>query len=132
MWFDRLGIWASRFAPMHPDDVSTHAVSFAVLAWALNDALESGGRVDRKAFHRAADLALAVYGEEQRRFESVDAPALLLDGLYLKAFVSEEEPVIRPEVAAAAVAERFHAEVNRLLYLRTASAESGVVDYSRM
>jgi len=119
-------------AQMHPDDLSTHAVAFAVLAWALNDALESGGRVDRKAFHRAVDLALAVYREEQRRFESVDAPAPLLDGLYLKAFISEEEPEIQPEVAGAAVAERFHAEVNRLLYLRTASAERAVVDYSKM
>ena len=106
-------------AQVHPDDVSTHAVSIAVLVRALNDAYESGSRLDRKAFHRAADLALAVYREERRRLESVDSPAPLLDALYLRAFVSENEPEDQIEAASQAIGERFHAEVNRLLYQRT-------------
>jgi hypothetical protein len=109
-------------AQYHPDDLSTHAVSLAVLARALNDAYESGSRLDRDAFHRAADLALALYREEKRRFESVDNSAPLLDSLYLRAFVSENEPEDRIEVASQAIGERFHAEVNRLLYQRTAAA----------
>jgi hypothetical protein len=106
-------------AQYHPDDLSTHAVSLAVLARALNDAYESGSRLDRDAFHRAADLALTLYREEKLRFESVDNAAPLLDALYLKAFVSEEEPETQIEVASQAIGERFHAEVNRLLYQRT-------------
>lgn len=116
-------------AQVHADDLSTHAVSIAVLARALNDAYESGSRLDRKAFHRAADLALAVYREEKRRFESVDSAAPLLDALYLKAFVDGEPPENRPELAKQAVGERFHAEVNRLLYLRVAGKEDAIVDY---
>jgi hypothetical protein len=106
-------------AQYHLDDLSTHAVSLAVLARALNDAYESGSRLDRDAFHRAADLALALYREEKRRLESVENSAPLLDKLYLKAFVSEDEPEDRIEVAKQAVGERFHAEVNRLLYQRS-------------
>ncbi|MGC2635604.1 MAG: hypothetical protein WA294_00390 [Acidobacteriaceae bacterium] len=105
-------------ANLHPDDVSAHAVSLAVLAWALNDAHESGGCLDRDALHRAADLALAVYREEKKRLESVDAPARLLDTLYLKAFLSEEPPHDQPESAAQGIAARFHFELNRLLYQR--------------
>lgn len=108
-------------AQYHPDDLSTHAVSLAVLARALNDAYESGSRLDRDAFHRAADLALALYREEKRRFESVDSSAPLLDALYLKAFVSEDEPEDQIEVASQAIGERFHGEVNRLLYQRNAA-----------
>ena len=84
-------------AQYHADDLSTHAVSLAVMARALNDAYESGGHWDRQAFHRAADLALALYREEKRRYESADNPAPLLDTLYLKAFVSDEEPEAQPE-----------------------------------
>lgn len=116
----------------HADDLSTHAVSLAVLARALNDAYESGGHWDRKAFHRAADLALALYCEEKRRFESVDNPAPLLDTLYLKAFVSEDEPEEQPEMEWQAIGERFHAEVNRLLYLRTLIAERDAADHSEV
>jgi hypothetical protein len=105
-------------AQLHPDDVSAHAVSLAVLAWALNDAWESGGCLDRDAFHRAADLALSVYCEEKNRFESVDSPARLLDALYLKAFLSEESPHDQPESAGQGIASRFHFELNRLLYQR--------------
>jgi hypothetical protein len=115
-------------AQYHPDDLSTHAVSLAVLARALNDAYESGSRLDRDAFHRAADLALALYREEKRRFESADNSAPLLDALYLKAFVSEDEPEERMEVATLAIGERFHAEVNRLLYQRATPAENSVPD----
>jgi hypothetical protein len=111
-------------AQFHPDDLSAHAVSLAVLARALNDAYESGGRFDLAAFHRAADLALALYGEEKKRFESVDASAPLLDRVYLKAFVEGQE--VREEgvgedaeAPELAVGRRFHAEVMRLLYLRS-------------
>ncbi|HEY6446196.1 MAG TPA: hypothetical protein VIY53_07050 [Acidobacteriaceae bacterium] len=105
-------------AKLHPDDVSNHAVSLAVLAWALNDAFESRGCLDRHALHRAADLALAVYREEQKRFESIDSPARLLDTLYLKAFLSDEPPQEQPESASEGIAARFHFELNRLLYQR--------------
>jgi hypothetical protein len=115
-------------AQYHPDDLSTHAVSLAVLARALNDAYESGSRLDRDAFHRAADLALALYREEKRRFESVDNSAPLLDTLYLKAYVSETEPEDQIEAATQAIGERFHAEVNRLLYQRSLSAGKPVPD----
>lgn len=107
----------NTLAKLHPDDVSTHAVSLAVLAWALNDAYESGGCLDREAFHRAADLALAVYREEKKRFEFVDAPARLLDLLYLKAFIAED-PAANPPESAGQIAARFHFELNRLLYQR--------------
>lgn len=103
-------------AQYHPDDLSAHAVSLAVLARALNDAHESGGHFDLAAFHRAADLALALYVEEQKRFESADCPAPLLDRLYLKAFVEEES--VEEGAEEAAIGRRFHAEVMRLLYLR--------------
>jgi hypothetical protein len=111
-------------AQVHPDDLSTHALSLAVLARALNDAYVSGSRLDRDTFHRSADLALALYREEKRRFESVDCSAPLLDALYLRAFVSEDEPEAQPEGAAQAIGERFHAEVNRLLYQRSTAAET--------
>lgn len=107
-------------ARFHADDLSTHAVSLAILAQALNDAHESGNHLDRKAFHRAADLALALYRQEKKRFASVDAPAPLLDALYLRAFLpGADETEELPEIAADAVARRFHAEVMRLLYART-------------
>lgn len=103
-------------AQYHPDDLSAHAVSLAVLARALNDAYESGGHVDLDAFHRAAELALALYREEKKRFEWVDCPAPLLDRLYLKAFVAQEDDELDGE--AVAIGRRFHGEVMRLLYLR--------------
>ncbi|HLJ76486.1 MAG TPA: hypothetical protein VKT75_03690 [Acidobacteriaceae bacterium] len=116
-------------ARFHADDLSTHAVSLAIIARALNDAHESGNHLDRKAFHRAADLALALYRQEKKRFASVDAPAPLLDSLYLKAFVpGEDETEELPEIAADAVARRFHAEVMRLLYARKAEAEKPVAE----
>lgn len=106
-------------ARLHADDLSTHAVSLAILARALNDAHESGSHLDRKAFHRAADLALALYRQEKKRFASVDVPAPLLDAVYLKSFVpGDDETEELPEIAADAVARRFHAEVMRLLYVR--------------
>jgi hypothetical protein len=111
-------------AQYHRDDVTTHAVSLAVMARALNDAYESGSSLDRDAFHRAADLALALFREEKQRFESVDNSAPLLDALYLKAFVSEDEPEEQIEAASQAIGERFHAEVNRLLYQGTTNAGS--------
>jgi hypothetical protein len=119
-------------AQYHPDDLSTHAISMAILARALNDAYESGSRLDRDAFHRAADLALALYREEKLRFESVDNPAPQLDALYLKAFVSEDEPDDRIEVASLAVGDRFHAEVNRLLYQPTTPAAEIIPDSNRV
>jgi hypothetical protein len=116
-------------AQFHADDLSTHAVSLAILARALNDAHESGGFVDRQAFHRAADLALTLYGEEKRRFASVDSPAPLLDTLYLKAFVEPEASEdTAPESEMQAIGKRFHAEVMRLLYRRTPEAERTLVE----
>ncbi|HEX4005358.1 MAG TPA: hypothetical protein VHX60_04240 [Acidobacteriaceae bacterium] len=109
-------------AQYHADDLSVHAVSLAILARALNDAYESGNHLDRAAFHRASDLALTLYREEKLRFASVEYSAPLLDKLYLKAFVAEEQAEDHqedlPELAAQAIGERFHAEVMRLLYLR--------------
>lgn len=105
-------------AHYHPDDLSTHAVSLAFFARALNDAYESGAGLDRIAFHRAADLALAVYHEEKARFESVDCTAPLLDRLYLKAFIPGDEPAEESEDPAESIARRFHAELLRLLYLK--------------
>ncbi|HEV2277493.1 MAG TPA: hypothetical protein VGS02_04935 [Acidobacteriaceae bacterium] len=116
-------------ARLHADDLSTHAVSLAILARALNDAHESGNHLDRKAFHRAADLALALYRQEKKRFASADAPAPLLDTLYLKAFVpGEDETEELPEIAADAVARRFHAEVMRLLYARKPEGENALAE----
>jgi hypothetical protein len=115
----------------HPDDLSAHAVSLAVLARALNDAHESGGRFDLAAFHRAADLALALYGEEKKRVENVDAPAPLLDRVYLKAFIAEEEAEEEREAPEQEIGRRFHAEVMRLLYLRPGrSRESECLPWS--
>ena len=119
-------------AQYHADDLSTHAVSLAILARVLNDAFESGGHLDRKAFHRAADLALAVYREERRRFGSVDCPAPLLDTLYLCAFVEETAYADQTEPAAHVIAVRFHAEVMRLLYQRTPDAEKSAADCGEM
>jgi len=120
-------------AQFHPDDLSAHAVSLAVLARALNDAHESGGRLDLAAFHRAADLALALYGEEKKRFESVDASAPLLDRVYLKAFVAEETTEEEMDGPEQEIGRRFHAEVMRLLYLRPGtSRESGCLPWSAM
>lgn len=111
-------------ANIHADDLSTHAVSFAFLARALSDAHESGSRLDRAAFHRAAEFALMLYTEEKARFTAVDCSAPLLDSLYLKAFLSDEEPS-DPAAAAEGIARRFHAEMMRLLYFRPApKAES--------
>jgi hypothetical protein len=110
-------------AQFHPDDLSAHAVSLAVLARALNDAHESAGRFDHAAFHRAADLALALYREEKKRFESADASAPLLDRLYLKAFVAAEEAAEQLEAPEHAIGQRFHAEVMRLLYLRPGKSQ---------
>lgn len=116
-------------ARLHVDDLSTHAVSLAILARALNDAHESGNHLDRKAFHRAADLALALYRQEKKRFASADAPAPLLDALYLKAFLpGEDETEELPEIAAEAIAHRFHAEIMRLLYARKADADKAVTE----
>ncbi|HEX4038984.1 MAG TPA: hypothetical protein VHX37_13070 [Acidobacteriaceae bacterium] len=118
-------------AQFHPDDLSAHAVSLAVLARALNDAHESGGRFDQAAFHRAAELALALYAEEKKRFESLDCPAPLLDQLYLRAFVAEEEVEEVLEAPENPIGRRFHAEVMRLLYLRPGSGnESGCLPWS--
>ncbi len=105
-------------AQMHPDDLSTHAVSLATLVWALNDALAAGPILDRAAFHRAADLALTLFRQEKRRFESMDASAPLLDGVYLKAFVPGDETEEEIEPALRAIAGRFHSEILRLVYLR--------------
>ncbi len=71
------------------DDLSTHAVSLAVMAWVLRHANAGGSHLDRAAFHRAADLALLLFREEERRFASADASAPLLDSVYLKAFVPD-------------------------------------------
>ncbi|MGA8109124.1 MAG: hypothetical protein WB974_06795 [Acidobacteriaceae bacterium] len=118
-------------AQFHPDDLSAHAVSLAVLARALNDAHESGGCFDHAAFHRAADLALALYGEEKKRFESVDCPAPLLDRLYLRAFVPVPEAEEEMQAPEYAIGRRFHSEVMRLLYLRPGKdSESGCLPWS--
>jgi len=116
-------------AQLHPDDLSMHAVSIAILARALNDACESGSHLDRKAFHRAADLALTLYEEEKNRFASVDCSAPLLDSLYLKAFVAENEAEAIVDPASHAIGERFHAEVMRLLYARAGCMDKPATEY---
>ncbi len=115
-------------AQFHPDDLSKHAVSFAILARALNEAYESGNHLDQNAFHRAANLALTLYGEEKNRFASIDCSAPLLDALYLKAFVAEDEAEDVVDPASHAIGERFHAEVMRLLYLPTQGVERATAE----
>lgn len=114
------------------DDLSNHSVSLAVMAWVLRHANASGSAVDRAAFHRAADLALVLFREEERRFASTDASAPLLDAVYLKAFVPEpgeafassgcdeddEEDIRAEHRAATAVAARFQREVLRRIHQR--------------
>ncbi|MGB7355060.1 MAG: hypothetical protein WBD06_15255 [Acidobacteriaceae bacterium] len=127
-------------AHYQPDDLSTHAVSLAVMAWVLRHANASGSALDRAAFHRAADLALVLFREEERRFSSADASAPLLDGVYLKAFVPEAEEAFdadgsdedddekesRAESrAATAVAARFQREVLRRIHQRPAEMPVG-------
>jgi hypothetical protein len=114
------------------DDLSAHAVSMAVMAWVLRHANANGSALDRAAFHRAADLALVLYREEERRFATADASAPLLDAVYLKAFVPdademdmssegerEDEDEGRAETrAATAVAARFQREILRRVHQR--------------
>lgn len=114
------------------DDLSNHAVSLAVMAWVLRHANASGSAVDRAAFHRAADLALVLFREEERRFASADASAPLLDAVYLKAFVPEPcetgasdesdeddgEGGRAEHRAATAVAARFQREILRRIHQR--------------
>ena len=114
-------------AQIHPDDLSTHAVSLALLARALNDAHEAGGNLDRAAFHRAADLALALFAQEKKRFESVDCSAPLLDTVYLRAFLAVEPMEESMEDASRAIGRRFRGEILRLLYARPAAVEEVAV-----
>ena len=114
-------------AQFHVDDLSTHAISLAVLARALNDAHESGNRLDRAAFHRAADLALTLFGQEKLRSESMDSHAPLLDAVYLKAFVPGDDPEEEIHAVPEAIAHRFHAELVRLVYLRPSGTEDAAV-----
>jgi hypothetical protein len=120
------------------DDLSTHAVSMAVMAWVLRHANASGSHVDRTAFHRAADLALVLFREEERRFAQADASAPLLDAVYLKAFLPEpgeaeaaacgddDEEEGNPEHrAATAVAARFQREILRRVHQRSVEAPVG-------
>ena len=112
------------------DDLSAHAVSMAVMAWVLRHANANGSALDRAAFHRAADLALVLYREEDRRFATADASAPLLDAMYLKAFVpdadeaqelvacEDEEEGRRETQAATAVAARFQREILRRVHQR--------------
>lgn len=120
------------------EDLSTHAVSMAVMAWVLRHANASGSALDRTAFHRAADLALVLYREEERRFMSADASAPLLDAVYLKAFVPDadeafdggdlddcdededrdEEDARAADRAATLVAARFQREILRRIHQR--------------
>jgi hypothetical protein len=112
------------------DDLSTHAVSMAVMAWVLRHANASGSHLDRAAFHRAADLALVLFREEERRFGPADASAPLLDAVYLRAFVPEAGDVDEPpqsdededdgaaDRAATAVAARFQREILRRVHQR--------------
>lgn len=117
-------------AKLHKDDLSTYAVSMAVFAWALRDAYGSGTHLDRAAFHRAADLALTLFAEEKKRFESVDCPAPLLDAVYLKAFLPGNEPEDQMEAASKAIARRFHAEILRMLYREPTGSEATAVSCS--
>jgi hypothetical protein len=112
------------------DDLSTHAVSVAVMAWVLRHANASGSALDRAAFHRAADLALVLYREEERRFAQADATAPLLDAVYLRAFVPEADEACEAGQAeacgedaeegraATAVAARFQREILRRIHQR--------------
>ena len=115
------------------DDLSTHAVSLAVMAWVLRHANAGGSALDRAAFHRAADLALVLFREEERRFASADASAPLLDAVYLKAFLPDEDESAAPEEpeecgddqdgvhgnrGATAVAARFQREILRRVHQR--------------
>lgn len=120
------------------DDLSAHAVSMAVMAWVLRHANAGGSALDRAAFHRAADLALVLFREEDRRFASADASAPLLDAVYLKAFVpgadeqdasedcdEEEDPERVETQAARAVAARFQREILRRVHQRPAETPVG-------
>jgi hypothetical protein len=113
------------------DDLSTHAVSMAVMAWVLRHANASGSHLDRTAFYRAADLALVLFREEERRFASADASAPLLDAVYLKAFLPDTDEAAAvsecddegddervADCAATAVAARFQREVLRRIHQR--------------
>lgn len=115
------------------DDLSTHAVSMAVMAWVLRHANASGSHLDRGAFHRAADLALVLYREEERRFASAEASAPLLDAVYLKAFLpdpdeaydsadgddcDEDDDASATGRAATLVAARFQREILRRVHQR--------------
>lgn len=125
------------------DDLSTHAVSMAVMAWVLRHANAGGSHLDRAAFHRAADLALLLYREEERRFAQADASAPLLDAVYLKAFLpdaeemetltgstgcerdEDQEEERMSEHAATAVAARFQREILRRVHQRPMEATVG-------
>lgn len=100
-------------AKLNSDDLSTHAVSIAAVVWALQDAYVR--RLDRAAFHRAADLALALYVEERKRNESLECSAPLLDTVYWKAFIAQENSAEELSGLSEAIAGRFHAEILRLL-----------------
>lgn len=119
-------------ARMQPDDLSIHAVSLAVLARALKDAYAGGEHPDRAVLHRAADLALAVFAEERKRYESVDSSAPLLDRIYLNAFIAsgEEEDQIAP--FSSPVAQRFQREMMRLLCASVADTEPAQPDCSKL
>jgi hypothetical protein len=98
----------------------------------LRHANANGSHLDRAAFHRATDLALLLYREEERRFASADASAPLLDSVYLKAFVPDpddprgpdacddeiEEEGRRENRAATAIAARFQREILRRVHQR--------------
>jgi len=121
------------------DELSTHAVSMAIMAWVLRHANASGSALDRAAFHRAADLALVLFREEERRFASADASAPLLDAVYLKAFVPDADEVFESKEcdgedeedggaadrAATLVAARFQREVLRRIHQRPVQAPVG-------
>jgi hypothetical protein len=126
------------------DDLSTHAVSMAVMAWVLRHANAGGSHLDRAAFHRAADLALVLFREEERRFASADASAPLLDSVYLKAFLPDaEEVAVSAEFgddeeeeqaagrAATAVAARFQREILRRVHQRPVVAPVGCEEVAR-
>ncbi len=119
------------------DDLSAHAVSMAVMAWLLRHANANGSALDRAAFHRATDLALVLFREEERRFASADASAPLLDAVYLKAFLPEpdeaceihhcdaEEDERAEERTATAVAARFQREILRRVHQRPVESRVG-------
>lgn len=125
------------------DDLSAHAVSMAVMAWVLRHANANGSALDRAAFHRAADLALVLYREEERRFATADASAPLLDAMYLKAFVPDADEAGEPEAceddgdeeraesrAATAVAARFQREVLRRVHQRPVDLPLGCEEFA--